>query len=381
MNTMYTPDVPKHIAALKAYIPGLPIGDLARRLSMPEGEIAKLASNENPLGASPKAAQAILDAGADLSLYPDNDCTELVAALAAALDVPGDWLLVGAGSESILGIAAAMLLGPGRSAVYSEYSFQAFVNAVQKAGARGIVVGSPDFHVDLDRLLGAIDTDTKLIYIANPGNPTGTRLPPEAVEAFLRQVPPNVIVLLDEAYREYLSEQEAGDSVGWVKNYPNLLVTRTFSKAYGLAGLRIGYAYAQPGLLAMLKRMRAPFSVTQIAQVAAIAALQDREFLSRTAKANAEGREQLAAGFGLLGLKYVPSNANFLLVEVGDGADMARRLETHGLIVRPVGAYGLPEWLRISVGSRHNNQRLLAALEAELRGMAPRPRGLHETAR
>lgn len=367
MNTAYTPDVPKHIAALKAYVPGLPISDLARRLSMPEEDIAKLASNENPLGSSPHAIRAALEAGSNLSLYPDNDCTELVSALAAALSLPKDWVLVGAGSESILSITATMLLGPDRSAVYSEYSFQAFVNAVLKAGARGVAVRSPDFHVDLDGLLSAIDADTRLVYIANPGNPTGTRLRPESIEAFLDRAPSHVIVLLDEAYREYISAQEAGDSIAWVRNHPNLLVTRTFSKAYGLAGLRVGYAYAQPGLLAMLKRLRAPFSVTQMGQAAAVAALRDQEFLSRTIEANAEGREQLAAGFRLLGLKYVPSSANFLLVEVGNGADMAKRLETHGLIVRPVGNYGLPTWLRISVGSRSDNRRLLTALESETR--------------
>ncbi|MBO1114040.1 histidinol-phosphate transaminase [Bordetella petrii] len=361
----YTPNVPAHIAALKAYVPGLPIEDLARRLDMPPARIAKLASNENPLGPSPKAIRALAESAIDVSLYPDNDCTLLVEALSQALGVPRDWIVVGAGSESILGMAASAWLSPGRSAVYSAYSFQAFVNAVQRLGAQPLVAASPGFVVDLDALLAAVTPTTSVIYIANPGNPTGTRLPPADIAAFLARVPPSIAVVLDEAYREYLRPDEAGDSLAWVRAHPNLIVTRTFSKAYGLAGLRVGYAIAQPAVSAVLHRLRAPFSVTHPAQAAAVAALHDGDFLAETVRVNAAGRGQLCQGFDRLGLGYVPSSANFVLVQVGDGAALARRLEAHGLIVRPVAGYGLPAWLRISIGTQDNNARLLRALEQE----------------
>lgn len=367
MTAMISPDVPPHIAALKAYVPGLPISDLARRLGMPETSIAKLASNENPLGASPAAVRAVARAAVDFSLYPDNDCVALTTALATALGVPAEWLVVGAGSESLLGVAASALLSPERSAAFSQYSFQAFVNAVQRVGAKAIVVPSPDFVVNLEALLSAVRDDTRLVYLANPGNPTGTYLEPHAVESFLAAMPRHVVVVLDEAYCEYLPADLAADSISWVRRFPNLLVTRTFSKAYGLAGLRVGYGIAQPGMVSMLRRLRAPFSVTQAAQAAAVAALADRDFLDQTVQANDRGMAQLTSGLDGLGLRYVPSRANFLLVEVGDGAALAKNLEQHGLIVRPVAPYGLPSWLRISVGSESNNARLLAALEQELR--------------
>jgi len=362
----FAADFPPHIRALKPYVPGLPIEDLARRLDMSAERIAKLASNENPLGPSPLAVQALAQAAPELARYPDNDCTLLARALSAALAVPADWVVAGAGSESVLGMAAAALLAPGRKTVYAQYSFQAFVNAAQRVGAAPVVVPAPAYAVDLAALRAHITDDVALAYLANPGNPTGTRVQAGELEAFLADVPPHVVVVLDEAYREYLPQAVAGDAIAWVRRFPNLIVTRTFSKAYGLAGLRIGYGVAQPALADMLRRVRAPFSVTQAAQVAAAAALADHAFLARTVAVNDAGRAQLSAGFARLGLRYLPSSANFVLVQVGDGADMGRRLERHGLIVRPVGAYGLPGWLRVSVGTAEENARLLAGLAAEL---------------
>ncbi|MFD4838751.1 histidinol-phosphate transaminase [Achromobacter sp. NPDC058515] len=363
----YSPNVPAHISSLKAYIPGLPIEDLARRLDMPVERIAKLASNENPLGASPLALAAARNVAMDLSLYPDNDATALVDALSQMLDVAAQQVVVGAGSESLLAIVAAAFLGPGRSAVYTQYSFQAFVNAVHRAGSVGIEVPSPDFTVHPEQLLAAIRPDTAVIYLANPGNPTGTRVPQRALAEFLERLPSHILAVLDEAYVEYLPEQDGPDSLGFVGKHPNVLLTRTFSKAYGLAGLRVGYGVAQAEVAAMLRRLRAPFSVTAVAQAAAIAALADQDFLDRTVEVNAQGREQLYAGFDALGLRYLPSYANFVLVEVGDGGALAKRLEQHGLIVRPVGGYGLPAWLRVSIGSEQNNARLLKALQEEVR--------------
>ncbi|OZI48645.1 histidinol-phosphate transaminase [Bordetella genomosp. 4] len=362
----YAPNVPDHIAGLKAYVPGLPIEDLARRLAIPVEKIAKLASNENPLGASELALAAMRQAAIDPSLYPDNDCTLLLDALSEALNVAPGQIVIGAGSESVLGIAAAAFLSAERSAVYTQYSFQAFVNAVQRVGAEAIEVPSPNFTVSPSALLDAIRPNTSMIYLANPGNPTGTRLPQQEIADFMARVPAQIVVVLDEAYFEYVPQDDGPTSLELVEQYPNLIVTRTFSKAYGLAGLRVGYGVAQPAVIAMLRRLRAPFSVTAMAQAAAIAALSDTEFLDRTVSVNERGLKQLYAGFDELGLRYVRSFANFVLVDVGNGAAMAKRLEQHGLIVRPVGGYGLPAWLRISVGSEQNNERLLRALQAEV---------------
>ena len=367
----YSPNVPDHIAELKAYVPGLPIENLARRIAVPVHRIAKMASNENPLGAGPLAIAAARNAVIDLALYPDNDSTALVDALSAKLGVSAEQVVVGCGSESLLTMSAAAFLAPGRSAVYTQYSFQAFVNAVQRVGARAVEVPSPNYTVDTQALLDAIRPDTSLVYLANPGNPTGTHVRQADLANFLAKVPSQILVVLDEAYFEYLPDQDGPDSLSLVKEYPNLLVTRTFSKAYGLAALRVGYGVAQVEVAAMLRRLRAPFSVSSVAQAAAIAALQDTDFLAETVRVNAEGREQLYAGFDALGLPYLRSDANFVLVKVGDGAAMAKRLEQHGLIVRPVGGYGLPAWMRVSVGAAQNNGRLLDALCAELKATCP----------
>lgn len=357
-----TPQYPAHIAPLKPYVPGLPIADLAGRLGMSPERIAKLAANENPLGASPGALAALAAARIDLSQYPDNDCTDLVQALAQFHGVPPQWIVIGAGSESVIGNAVATLLSVGRRTAYAQYSFQAYVNAVQRLGAEHIVVPSPDFTVDLKGLQRTLERNPSLIYIANPGNPTGTCLAPDALAAFLASVPAHVVVLLDEAYFEFLPPPLRPDSIGWVKTHPNLLITRTFSKAYGLAGLRVGYGIAQPVLADMLRRVRPPFTVSQSAQVAAVAALQDREFLSRTLDNNARCKQVLVVGLHRLGLRYLEAHTNFLLIEVDDGAAWTRDLERHGLIVRPVDAYGLPRWVRVSIGKPEEMQRLLDAM-------------------
>lgn len=357
------PQYPAHIAPLKPYVPGLPIADLARRLEMAPERIAKLASNENPLGPSPRALAALHAAKIDLSQYPDNDCTDLVQALSEFHSVPPEWIVVGAGSESVIGNAVAAHLSVGRKTAYSQYSFQAYVNAAQRVGAEHIVVPSPDFTVDLEGLKQTLDQEPSLIYIANPGNPTGTCLAPEALGAFLASVPAHIVVLLDEAYFEFLPVHLQPDSIGWVKTHPNLLITRTFSKAYGLAGLRVGYGIAQPALADMLRRVRPPFTVSEPAQVAATAALQDREFLVRTLENNARGRQVLVNGLRAQDLRYLDAHTNFVLVEVGDGAACARALEQHGLIVRPVNSYGLAQWMRVSIGKPEEMQRLLDALE------------------
>lgn len=355
---------PSHIAALKPYVPGLPIADLARRLQIPPDSIAKLASNENPLGPSTLALEALAATKIDLSQYPDNDCSELVEAISKFHGVPKDWIVVGAGSESVIGNAVSTLLSEGRKTAYSQYSFQAYVNAAQRIGAQHMVVPSPDFVVDLTGLKDALEEQPSLVYIANPGNPTGTCVHPTEIAEFLSNVPLSIVVLLDEAYFEFLPAELRTDSIDLVRKHPNLLITRTFSKAYGLAGLRVGYGICQSALADQLRRARPPFTVSEPAQVAAVAALRDKDFIDRTLETNAEGKRILINGLKQSGLKYLESHTNFVLVEVGNGAEWARSLEPFGFILRPVNSYALNTWVRISIGKPQEMQRLLDAINA-----------------
>ena len=358
---------PAHVAALKPYVPGLPISAVAARSGIAPERIVKLASNENPLGASPKALAALSQAAIDFSRYPDSDSAALADAIAQFHDVPRDWVVAGPGSEAVLANLVATVLEPGRSTVFSQYSFQAYVGAVQKVGASAVVVASPDFTVDLEGLAKAIQPSTSLVYIANPGNPTGTALDPDALKSFLGKVPAHVVVLLDEAYFEFLPGALRGDSIAWVRQHANLVVTRTFSKAYGLAGLRVGYGIAQSGLADVMRRVRSPFTISAMAQVAAIAALDDGKFIEKTVALTEAGRSVLLDGLGALGYRCIPSHTNFVLVDVGGGAAFAKRLEQHGLIVRPVASYGLSDWVRISIGTQAENEKLLQAAGAQSR--------------
>jgi histidinol-phosphate aminotransferase len=360
--------LPEHIRASRPYQPGKPIDALAREIGVTPETIVKLASNENPLGMCAGARAALIEAAMASDRYPDNDCHALVEALSRKLDVPKDWLILGNGSECILGLAATAFLEPRRRALYSQYSFQAFVNAVQRTGAQHDVVAARDYGCDLAALLAAIDDDTALIYIANPGNPTGTLVRGAALERFIKAVPKHIPVLLDEAYYEFLDVDERYDSLAWVRRHENLIVTRTFSKAYGLAGLRVGYGIAQPAIAALLNRIRPPFVVTTCAERAAVAALADDAFLAQSVEVNRVGLAQLCAGFDALQLDYLRSHANFVLVHVGDGVSVNAKLLRQGVIVRPVGAYGLPHWLRISVGTPRENEKCLAALAEAMTG-------------
>jgi histidinol-phosphate aminotransferase len=303
---------------------------------------------------------------ADLGRYPDANGFALKDALSSRFGVPPQWVTLGNGSNDILELAAAALLAPGRSCVYSQYSFAVYALATQARGARAIVVPARDFGHDLPAMRAAIAADTRLVYLANPNNPTGTFVPAAQIEAFLASVPTDVVVVLDEAYNEYLPQEDRFDSTAWVRRFPNLLVSRTFSKAYGLAGLRVGYGLAQPQLTDLLNRVRQPFNVNSLAQAAALAALADTEFLARSDALNRAGLRRLEAAFGALGLTYVPSRGNFVLVRVGPAARVYQELLKRGVIVRPVANYGLPEWLRVSVGLPEENERLLAVLPAAL---------------
>lgn len=361
---------PDYVRAIAPYQGGKPISEVAREFGLDEASIVKLASNENPLGipASAKAAmQSVLD---DLARYPDSNGFDLKGALTKKFGVPADWLTLGNGSNDILELAARALVQPGESVVYSQYSFAVYPLATQAVGARAIVVPATNFGHDLDAMAAAIAPDTKLVFVANPNNPTGTFVDGAQIAAFLKKVPPHVVVVLDEAYTEYLPADKRYDAIAWVRDYPNLIVSRTFSKAYGLAGLRVGFGIAQPALTDLLNRIRQPFNVNSLAQAAAVAALADDAYLQKSAAINAEGYTQLTAAFDQMGIEYVPSFGNFVLFRAGSddaaGSRVNVALLKRGIIVRPVGNYGLPQWLRVSIGLPQENAAFLDALKAVL---------------
>lgn len=358
---------PGHIRAIAPYQPGKPIAELAREMDLDEAGIVKLASNENPLGASPRALAAIQEAMGDLARYPDGGGFDLKRALSARLGVASGRIVLGNGSNDVLEMAARAFLAPGTSAVYSRYAFAVYPLAVQAAGARGIETPARDWGHDLDAMLAAIRPDTRLVFIANPNNPTGTLVAPAALKDFVERVPAGVGIVLDEAYFEYLPAELRGDSLAWLDAHPNLIVTRTFSKAYGLAGLRVGYAVCHEAAADLLNRVRQPFNVNSLAQAAAVAALEDEAFLAHGLKVNREGMAQLTAGLDALGVPHIPSHGNFLACRVGDAARVNRALLERGVIVRPVAGYGMPEHLRVSVGLAEENTRFLKVLAEVLR--------------
>jgi histidinol-phosphate aminotransferase len=367
MSIQFGPD---YVRAIAPYQGGKPIAEVAREFGLDEAKIIKLASNENPLGMPESAKQAMLVALADLGRYPDANGFDLKQAITAKYGVPQDWITLGNGSNDILELAAHAFVQPGQSVVYAQYSFAVYPLATQAVGGRAIVVAAKDFGHDLQAMAKAITADTKLVFVANPNNPTGTFIPAAEIEAFLKAVPPHVVVILDEAYNEYLDKELQYDSIAWVRQYPNLLVSRTMSKAYGLAGLRVGFGIAQPAITDLLNRVRQPFNVNSMAQAAAIAALSDTAFLQKSAKLNADGYRQLTQAFDALKLEYVPSYGNFVLVRVGSddsaGARVNLALLKQGIIVRPVGNYGLPQWLRVSIGLPEENAAFIEALKKVL---------------
>lgn len=357
---------PAYIRSIAPYQPGKPISELARELGLNEADIIKLASNENPLGISPKAAASIAPAIAELARYPDGSGYELKHALSSKLAIDAEAIVLGNGSNDVLEMAARAFLAPGTNAVYAQHAFAVYPIATQATGARGIEVPARDFGHDLAAMLAAIDAQTRVIFLANPNNPTGTFIAPEEVERFLSRVPPTVLVVLDEAYQEYLPEALQPDSVRWLARFPNLVVTRTFSKIYGLAGLRLGYALAHPPVADLMNRVRQPFNANSLALTAAVAALDDHEFVRRSRELNFRGMAYLTESFKRLELSYIPSQGNFVTVRVGDGAEIFRRLLRRGVIVRPVAGYGLPEHLRVTIGLDAENERFVQALREAL---------------
>ena len=357
---------PGYIRAIAPYQPGKPISELAREMGIEEAGIIKLASNENPLGVSPLARRAIEATLADLARYPDGNGFGLKQALSRRHDVPQERIVLGNGSNDVLEMAARAFLAPGLEAVYSQHAFAVYPLAVQAAGATGIEVPAQDYGHDLAAMRRAVTPRTRLAFIANPNNPTGTLVRARELEAFIEGLPREVLVVLDEAYNEYLAEAFRSDSIGWLKRFTNLVVTRTFSKVYGLAGLRVGYAFAAAGVADLMNRVRQPFNVNSVALAAATSALDDAGFVRKSFELNRSGMRQLTDGFKRLAIEHIPSYGNFVSFRVKDAAGVFQKLLGAGVIVRPIASYGMPQHLRVTVGLELENARFLAALERAL---------------
>jgi histidinol-phosphate aminotransferase len=361
----YSDLAPPYIRAIAAYQPGKPISELERELGI--SGIVKLASNENPLGCSPLATAAMIAAIKTIALYPDGNGFELKAALSERYGVQHENIVLGNGSNDMLELAARAFLTVGDKAVYSDHAFAVYPLATQAVGGIGISVPAIDFGHDLNAMLkAAVAQHAKLVFIANPNNPTGTFLSAASLLEFMRALPPHILVVLDEAYNEYLPVDCRYDSVSWLKDFPKLIISRTFSKAYGLAGLRVGYAFAHAQVADMMNRVRQPFNVNSVAQAAAVAALQDEAFVSRTHELNQRGMAQITLGLAQLGLAYIPSYGNFISFKIGNGLQNYKRLLQLGVIVRPIASYNMPDYLRVSIGLESENEKFLTALKQVL---------------
>jgi len=359
------------IRALQPYLPGKPVAELEREYGIRNA--VKLASNENPFGPGPLAVAAARAAVEDLSRYPEGSSYLLAERLARKHQLERACITPGNGSNDVLEMIARVFLSPGYEAVFSQHAFAVYPIVVQATGATARVApahdGSrgPAYGHDLAAMLECVGSMTRLVFIANPNNPTGTWLERNELEAFIAALPSHVMVVVDEAYFEYVELDSYPDASTWLARFPNLIVTRTFSKAYGLAGLRVGYALSHPDVAGLLNRVRQPFNVNSVAQAAALAALDDVDHLQECIQRNREGMAQLVAGLEALGLSHLESAANFVCVDTGgSGADVYEALLQQGLIVRPVANYGLPGHLRVTVGRADENARFLSALERVL---------------
>jgi len=371
MNNFLKNAVPG-VQLLNPYQPGKPVEELERELGI--SNAIKLASNENPLGPSKKAIEAAQSVIGNVNYYPDGAGHKLSLALARKHGVDQSCITLGNGSNDILELVGRAFLAPCNSAVYSEYSFAVYPLVVQAVGAEARVAKAypsdhPDmpYGHDLNAIFEQITTSTRVVFIANPNNPTGTWLELDELNHFLSRVADDILIVLDEAYFEYMPEDLKPDTQKLLKQYKNLLITRTFSKIYGLAGLRIGYSISHPDIADILNRVRQPFNTNMPAQAAALAAVDDQDHVSNSANLNAAGLKQYAKAFADLGLSYIPSIANFIAVNVNkDAMPVYDALLREGVIVRPVASYKMPEFLRITVGNEQQNNRVLKALQKVL---------------
>jgi histidinol-phosphate aminotransferase len=363
------PEPRKHINSIAPYPPGKPIEDVQREYGL--DSVIKLASNENPCGPSPKAIKAMMKAASEMHLYPDGNGFYLKEALSKRFKFPTEMIILGNGSDEISDMLAVAYLGTENNLVCSQYDFISYKLAAQSMGAGCKEVPLKDWRVDVDGLLNAIDAKTKLVCIANPSNPIGTMLTKKELDHFFANVPSTTLVMLDEAYVEYVESREYCEGMKYLKKCPNLIVTRTFSKVYGLAGLRIGYGFTNPEVVKNLDRVRTPFNANRMSQLAAIAALDDGAFIKRSVETNQKGRKLLYDAFTKMGLSYVPSQTNFILVDTArPGAAVNESLLRQGVIVRPLAGYGLPQHIRITIGTPAENRRLIASLKKTLKEVA-----------
>ncbi len=351
---------------LMVYEPGRPLEEVAREQGLNPSELVKLASNENNLGPSPKAVSAMQKAASQMHLYPDGGAFYLRNTLAEKLGISSDMLIFGNGSNELIEFLGHVFLQPGTNLVMSQSAFIIYKLVADSFGAETRMAPMKNFTHDLDAMAECIDENTRLVFVANPNNPTGTRVSNEELKSFLDALPEHVLPVLDEAYVELLDPAEQPDSLNWVKEQRPLILLRTFSKTYGLAGLRLGYGIASPELINWLGKFRQPFNVNAMAQAAAMAALQDEDYVQQTRTCIKEGLAFFEDTFRDLGLEVVPSFANFILVKTGNGREVFQALQKRGVIARPMDGYGLPDWLRISVGLPEENQKAMKILKEVL---------------
>jgi histidinol-phosphate aminotransferase len=360
---------PFYVREIAPYQGGKPISELAREMGLNEADIVKLASNENPLGMSPKAQMAVDEAIYDIARYPDGNSFALRRAVSEKYHVAPEQIVFGNGSNDILELAARAFLQVGDEAIYAQHAFAVYSLVTQAVGATGVVVPAKNYAHDLSGFLKAITLKTRLMFIANPNNPTGTLIAKDELYAVLKQVPPSVLVVLDEAYDEYLSEQDKSVAINWLSEFDNLIISRTFSKAYGLAGLRVGFGLMHADVADILNRVRQPFNVNSIAQAAAVASLADDDFVARSYAANQAGMVQITQGLAALGLTFIPSKGNFVTFKVSNASLVNQQLLKNGVIVRAVANYEMPDYLRVSIGLFSENARFLEVLEKILKAL------------
>ena len=352
------------VAKLHPYLPGKPVDELARELGLDPDSIVKLASNENPLGPSPKVKAAIEAELSELTRYPDGNGFELKQALSDTFGLQASQITLGNGSNDVLDLIARTFLQSGTNAVFSQYAFAVYPISTQAVGADLNIVPAKDYGHDLDAMANAINDQTRVVFLANPNNPTGTMFGSEEFQDFMAQVPDHVVVVLDEAYSEYVSDADYPDGLELLGQYPNLIVTRTFSKAYGLAALRVGWSASAPEIADLLNRVRQPFNVDSFALAAAKAALADKDYLERSKLVNDQGMAQMISALESEGLAYIPSKGNFITVDFGrDAAPINQAFLEAGVILRPVANYGMPTFLRVSIGTQEENQRFIDVLK------------------
>lgn len=365
MSSLFQQQILPQIQTIKPYVPGKPVSELQRELGL--SHVTKLASNENPLGASEKVLAAMEIAFKDIGRYPDGNGFYLRSALAEFNQVALNQVSIGNGSNELLELVGRVFAGPGDEIIYSQYGFAVYPITAQIVGATGIEVAASNYGHDLAAMAKAVTDRTKLIYVANPNNPTGTCFGRDEWEAFIQSIPSHVMVVLDEAYLEYVDQVDYPSGLNYLAHYPNLILSRTFSKAYGLASLRVGYMLASEEVTSYINRLRAPFNVNHYAQVATVAALHDQQFVQQSVELNRQGKKQMIKALEDAGLDYIPSQGNFICVKFGlDAAEINQRFLQQGVILRPVANYGLTEFLRVSIGTHQENQHFIDALSKVL---------------